>query len=98
MPPQSEKLLNFFMPLRWYGNGDSTDPLYLHFSRIVNLTIHFMAFAALNSGLWFFQKINHPWNHLNWLTEIWLLVLTLHLVFVIAKRPTDSDTIQSGQE
>ena len=23
------------MPIKWYGNGDSEDPIYKHFSRIV---------------------------------------------------------------
>ena len=75
------------MPLRWYGNGDSTDPLYLHFSRIVNFTIHAMAFAAINSGLWLAQQIRHGWVHLEWFTEIWLFFLIVHLVFVISKKP-----------
>ena len=74
------------MPIRWYGTGDSNDPLYRHFSRIVNLTIHAMSFAALNSGLWFFQKINHPWSHLNWFTEVWLVLLLGHLFIVISLR------------
>ncbi len=79
------------MPLRWYGNGDPSDPLYLHFSRIVNLTIHAMAFAAVNSGLWLVQQIRHPWSHLQWITGIWLLFLTAHLVFVILRRPSSTE-------
>ena len=75
------------MPIRWYGTGDSNDPLYRHFSRIVNLTIHAMSFAALNSGLWFFQKMTHPWPHLNWFTEVWLGLLLAHLSIVISLRP-----------
>ncbi len=75
------------MPIRWYGTGDQTDPTYLHFSRIVNFTIHAMAFAALNSGLWFVQQIRHPWINLKWLSGFWLVLLIIHLVFVIAKRP-----------
>ena len=76
------------MPIKWYGTGDTTDPVYLHFSRIVNLTIHAMSFSAVNSGLWFFQKIRQPWEHLNWFTEIWLILLIMHLVFVISRRPS----------
>ncbi len=75
------------MPIRWYGNGDATDPTYLHFSRIVNFTIHAMLFASLNSGLWFFQKMRHSWGHLDWFTEIWLALLLFHLVFVVMQRP-----------
>ncbi len=77
------------MPIRWYGTGDPKDPLYLHFSRIVNLTLHAMAFGALNSGLWFWQRIRQPWSHLDWFTEVWLVFLVMHLVFVILKRPGD---------
>ncbi len=79
------------MPLKWYGNGDQTDPIYLHFSRIVNFTIHAMAFAALNSGLWLVQGIRHQWPQLQWLTSIWLILLLAHLLFVILKRPSSAD-------
>ncbi len=77
-----------FMPIKWYGTGDQTDPLYLHFSRIVNFTIHAMAFAALNSCLWFVQEIRHPWQQLQVFTFVWAFVLGLHLVFVLSKRPS----------
>ena len=76
------------MPLRWYGNGDPTDPLYRHFSRIVNFTIHFMAFAAVNSGLWLVQEIRNDWPNLHILTFAWLCFLSAHLLFVIIKRPS----------
>ena len=74
------------MPLRWYGNGDPNDPLYLHFSRIVNFTIHAMAFAAVNSGLWLVQQIRHSWSNLGWFSGIWLFLVILHLIFVIIKK------------
>ncbi|WP_269622332.1 2TM domain-containing protein [Prochlorococcus marinus] len=76
------------MPLRWYGNGDPTDPLYLHFSRIVNFTIHAMAFAAVNSGLWLAHQIRHNLPQLQWITGLWLLFLIFHLTFVIIRRPS----------
>ncbi len=78
------------MPLRWYGNGDASDPIYLHFSRIVNLTIHFMAFAAVNSALWLVQEIRNDWPNLQIFTFLWLALLTAHLLFVIIKRPSPS--------
>ena len=78
------------MPLRWYGNGDPTDPLYLHFSRIVNLTIHAMAFSAVNTGLWLVQEIRHPWQNLQWFSGIWLVFLFSHLSFVIFRRPNSA--------
>ena len=82
------------MPLRWYGNGDPNDPIYLHFSRIVNLAIHAMAFAALNSGLWLVQQIRNDWPQLQWFTGIWLAVLISHLIFVIFRRPSSSEIIE----
>ena len=76
------------MPLRWYGNGDPTDPIYLHFSRIVNFTIHAMAFAAVNSGLWLVQQIRHNLPHLQWFSILWVSILIFHLIFVIIRRPS----------
>lgn len=75
------------MPIKWYGTSDKSDPTYKHFSRIVNLTLHAMSFGAINSGMWFFQQVKHPWEHLNWFTDAWLVVLLVHLGFVISKRP-----------
>jgi hypothetical protein len=53
----------------------------------VNLVLHTMVFAALNSGLWFVQNMRHPFNHLAWLTEAWALVLVVQLISVVARRP-----------
>ena len=75
------------MPIRWYGPADPQDPTYRHFNRIVNLVLHAMVFAALNSGLWFVQNMRHPWPHLAWLTEAWALVLLVQLISVVAQRP-----------
>ena len=47
------------MPIKWYGNGDSEDPIYKHFSRIVNFVIHCMVFTAVVSGTWLFKEIKH---------------------------------------
>ena len=81
------------MPLRWYGNGDLSDPIYLHFSRIVNFTIHAMAFAAVNSGLWLAQQIRHSWPHLQLLTILWLILLFGHLAYVLIRRPSSEGSI-----
>jgi hypothetical protein len=75
------------MPIRWYGPADPADPTYRHFARIVNLTLHAMAFAALNSGLWFVQGMRHPWPHLAWFSLAWLGGLVVHASVVIAQRP-----------
>ena len=84
------------MPIKWYGTADNDNPTYRHFSRIVNFVLHAMAFSALNSGLWFWQQVRHPWNHLNWFTEAWLIVLLGHLVLVISKRPLEVQDENQG--
>ena len=86
------------MPIRWYGTGDNTDPVYLHFSRIVNLTIHSMAFAAINSGLWLVQDIKHSFPELKFFTLIWLSLLIAHLIFVIIKRPVSENASLAKQK
>ncbi len=75
------------MPIRSSGPPNPADPTYRHFNRIVNLVLHTMVFAALNSGLWFVQTMRHPFNHLDWLTEAWALVLVVQLISVVARRP-----------
>ena len=84
------------MPIRWYGPADPADPTYRHFNRVVNLTLHAMVFAAVNSGLWFLQEIRHPWNHLSVLTGLWLVGLAVHLSMVLKLRPeVDADNMAS---
>jgi len=75
------------MPIRWYGPANPDDPTYRHYARIVNLVLHAMAFAAINSGLWFVQGIRAPWPHLAWLTEAWAALLAVHLLSVLLRRP-----------
>ena len=86
------------MPIKWYGSGDKTDPTYKHFSRVVNLVLHAMLFAAVSSTLWFVQQIRHPWSHLNWFSEIWIAGLLLHLIFVVMQRPKMQKASSSGEE
>ena len=76
------------MPIRWYGPADPADPTYRHFERIVNLTLHGALFAAVNSGLWFVQGMQHPWRHLDWLTLGWATLLLVHGTVVLKLRPT----------
>ena len=75
------------MPIRWYGPADPTDPTYRHFERIVNLCLHGGVFAAVNSGLWFVQRMRHPWPQLGWLTGTWALVWLAQLLLVLQQRP-----------
>ena len=79
------------MPIRWYGPADSSDPTYRHFERIVNLCLHGMLFAAVNSGLWFIQEIRHPWPWLAWITGIWFAGWIANLCVVIVLRPRQTE-------
>lgn len=80
------------MPIRWYGPADPSDPTYRHFARIVNLILHAMVFAAVNSGLWFVQEMRHPWAQLPLLSLSWGVALAIHLAVVIARRPAQAET------
>jgi hypothetical protein len=75
------------MPIRWYGPAHPPHPTNPQLARIVNLTLHAMGFAALNSGLWFVQGMRHPWPHLEWLTLPWAALLLVHASVVIVQRP-----------
>ena len=88
--------MSIAMPIRWYGPANPDDPTYRHFERVVNLTLHAMVFAALNSGLWFIQEMRHPWQGLPWITGLWLLALLLHLIAVIAQRPEPASDPADG--
>ena len=84
------------MPIRWYGPADPKDPTYRHFARIVNLSLHAMAFAAINSGVWFVQGIRHPWTNPLWLTGPWLVILIGQFIAVVIRRPDPSaETLDS---
>ena len=77
------------MPIKWYGNGDSEDPTYKHFSRIVNFVIHCMIFTAVISGTWLFKEIKHDLAFFSNFALIWSILLIAHLLFVIIKKPRD---------
>jgi hypothetical protein len=86
------------MPIRWYGPADPADPTYRHFERIVNLTLHAMVFAALNSGLWVLQGLRHAWPHLDLLTIGWAGVLLIHASVVLRRRPASAVSEAVSQE
>lgn len=72
------------MPPRWPRKPDRNDPAYRRIENIINFALHVAFFAAVNSGLWFFQILKHPWQHLPWLTGLWGLVLFAHGIYVFA--------------
>ena len=77
------------MPIKWYGNGDSEDPTYKHFSRIVNFVIHCMIFTAVVSGTWLFKEIKHELVFFHYFVIVWSVLLSSHLLFVLIKKPSD---------
>ena len=77
------------MPIKWYGNGDLEDPVYKHFSRIVNFVIHCMIFTAVVSGTWLFKEIKHDLVFFNNFLIAWTVILSSHLLFVFIKKPKD---------
>ena len=83
------------MPIKWYGNGDLEDPTYKHFSRIVNFVIHCMVFTAVLSGTWLLKEIKYEIAFFNNFAILWSILLATHLIFVIIKKPKDSE-IQSN--
>jgi len=77
------------MPIKWYGNGDSEDPTYKHFSRIVNFVIHCMVFTAVVSGTWLFKEIKYDLGFFNDFAISWAVILSSHLLFVVIKKTKD---------
>ena len=77
------------MPIKWYGNGDLEDPIYKHFSRIVNFVIHCMIFTAVVSGTWLLKEIKYEIAFFSNFAILWAILLASHLLFVIIKKPKD---------
>jgi len=78
------------MPIKRYGNGDFEDPIYKHFSRIVNFVIHCMIFTAIVSGTWLLNEIKYEISIFNNFANVWSVLLASHLLFVIIKKPKDT--------
>jgi integral membrane sensor domain MASE1 len=73
------------MPPRWPRKPDRNDPEYRRLDDIMNFAIHVGSFAAVNSGLWFFDIIkNAHWSWRLWFTGVWFGILILHLIYLKA--------------
>ncbi len=73
------------MPPRWPRKPDRRDPAYRRLDDRMNFALHVATFAAINSGMWFFntlQPASLPWAR--WVALPWALVLLVHLVYVFA--------------
>ncbi len=72
------------MPPRWPRKPDRADLEFRRLEDIMNFAVHVALFAAVNSGLWFFQNLSHPWQHLSWVSGGWALALAAHGLYVFA--------------
>ncbi len=75
------------MPPRWPRQPDrKTDPAFRRFDDRMTFATHVAIFAASNSGLWFFNKMDagFPESVLTLVSGIWFLILVGHGVFIFA--------------
>ncbi|WP_017712382.1 2TM domain-containing protein [Prochlorothrix hollandica] len=74
------------MPPRWPRTPDRNDPAFRRLEDFINFALHAAIYLAVNSGLWFFQLLNHPWDNLSIVSGVWLLGLVSHgcYVFILA--------------
>lgn len=73
------------MPPRWPRKPDRNDPAYRRLDDRMNFAVHVAIFAACNSGLWFFEKIQAAgWPWAVWVTGAWALLLGIHAVYIFA--------------
>lgn len=73
------------MPPRWSRVPTRQDPEFRKLDDRMTFAVHVAAFAASNSGLWFFRLVQgQPWPWAIWVTGAWLVVLVAHGVFVLA--------------
>ncbi len=82
------------MPPKWPRKPDRADPAYRKLEDRINFAVHVAAFAAFNSGLWFFHEFMP--GILLWLpkvTLLWLGFLVAHGIwlFAIASYPSPED-------
>ncbi|MEB3281711.1 MAG: 2TM domain-containing protein [Lyngbya sp.] len=84
------------MPPRWPRQPDRKDPAYRRLDDRMNFAVHVAIFAACNSGLWFFQKIQAAaWPWVVWVTGVWVLLLGVHGIYIFAI--ADYSSIRTNQ-
>jgi 2TM domain len=78
--------MDFSMPPKWPRKPDrASDPDYRRLDDRMNFAFHVAVFAASNSGLWFFDRMQSgqfPW--LSTVSLVWLVGLAVHGVYVFA--------------
>ncbi len=71
------------MPPRWPRQPDRQDPDYRRLDDRMNFAVHVALFAAVNSGLWFFQTLGRL-EGATWVGLGWGTALFLHGVYIFA--------------
>lgn len=95
------------MPPRWPRKPDRHDSAYRRLDDRMTFATHVAAFAAANSGLWFFRLFSEKFQAVEppgglpgtpWITGLWAAVLVAHgvYVFAIARYP-ETETSTSAQ-
>lgn len=95
------------MPPRWPRKPDRNDPAFRRLDDRMTFATHVAAFAAVNSGLWFFRVAGEKLSEsalpgglpsTPWITGAWATVLLLHgiFIFAIAKYPDGVSTSPSS--
>ena len=73
------------MPPRWSRVPTRDDPEYRRLDDRMTFATHVAAFAALNSGMWFFRTLqNADWSWSPIVTLVWFGVLLFHAVYIFA--------------
>jgi len=73
------------MPPRWPRKPDRKDPAFRRLDDRMNFATHVAIFAAINSGIWFFQGLQpQAWSWPLGFTGIWLAVLVAHAIYIFA--------------
>ncbi len=73
------------MPPRWPRKPDRKDPAYRKLDDRMNFALHVAVFAAVNSGIWFFQNVQAAtWTWSVWFTGVWAAALASHAIYIFA--------------
>jgi hypothetical protein len=86
------------MPPRWSRVPTRDDPEFRRLDDRMTFATHVAAFTAINSGMWFFQLLQHAdWAWLKPTTGLWVIALAAHAlyIFAIAKYDLPNDPADS---
>lgn len=98
------------MPPRWSRKPDRADPDFRRLDDRMTFATHVAAFAAVNSGLWFFRVLGERTSdagipgglpYTPWITTVWAAILVAHLIYVFAianyAPPSTTSASQGGK-